>query len=384
MKKDVKKSTETTITLRNDDRKLLADTRLLPNTRWLMRFGFFDDLSPIHVALIRSVDPTYDMKRTVQLTLFDLSLNLSVVSSSRNWGLVPSCEIARQIAKIHDMEAVIEISNDKPKKAFIQPNKTNDLQYLRDLATQIDFELSVEGNPPVLYYRKKNYQLAPAGTLTYYDDPSHASGLLSFHPKVKSLGAVGTASSGANTKGGKDGKKATDKDASLGGKAPGFQEEPDAGYAVFLSTDSDGNDVTASYGKDPTSKGASTVPTPTKANPNVAQVARQQMLDRANEADVKHMFTASLDNAKSYTILGVEKQVSGNWYASEISHSLSGSSSSTDISLKRNAKGKGGKDAKNPNDKNDKSGDVGEGGYVAIEAESEEASYVPGPQARRR
>ena len=384
-KRNVAKAAETTFSFRNDSRKLLDDSRLFPNTRWFFWWGFFDDMSPIHVGLVRNVEPSYEMKSTIDVSLYDLSASLSTTFSGRNWGAVRSSEIARQIASIHSMEAVVEKSTDVPKKAFVQPNGVNDLQYLRDLAAQIDFELVVEGNPPVLFYRKKAYDQTPAMTLTIYDDPTHRAGLLSFKPKVKSLGPIKTASSGANTKGGKDSKTASDKDAALGGKKASFREGDDDSHAVVLALGPGGDTEATVVKVDPASRKdkGMTVATPSGANAGVAAAHRKQMLDRANEADAKHAFTPSIEPGKIYEILGTEKQVNGKWQASETTSELSVSGASTTIGFKRNAKGKGGKDSKNPNDKNAKSsgGDAGDAGVVELR-DGQEASYLTGPQAK--
>ena len=128
-KKTLDKAAETTMVFRNDERNLMSDKRFLANTNWSFRYGYFNDLSPIITGTIRNVQPVYADKRTVTVTLLDLSMRLSKSSEGKNWGRVESSTIARKIAAKYDLQAEVDPSKDRPAKDFIQPASVNDLQY---------------------------------------------------------------------------------------------------------------------------------------------------------------------------------------------------------------------------------------------------------------
>jgi len=324
------KSVETKLTFRNDDRTLGDDPRLFPNTQWRYRYGFFAEMRPMSLGIIRNYEPNYAMKRSVTVTLFDAISNLAVGTSSKNWGKVPSSKIAQQIAKNAGFTSVVEESPDKPKKDYIQQASINDLQFLRDLAAQIDYEVFVEET--TLYYRKKPYNKTPVGVLVYYDDPSDRANVLSVKPKVKSLGAVKSGLSSATQKAATD---SGDKSAqSLGTKLMSFSVENDKGARTIISAPPK----------------AISKPAPSGANTaGLSAAARQQMLDKCNEMTSDHPFSPSIQEGEVYEWRGLDKQLNGKWYADEVEDDIDGKSSSTKVTWKRNSKNEGKKDAKNKN-----------------------------------
>lgn len=381
VKISTKKMLEAKLTMQNTDRTLLDDPRTFPNSRWSFRFGFLNNLSPIYTGLIRNVEPSYEENVEVVFTLLDDTSTLATASHGRNWGKVRSSDIARSIAKLHDLDVVADESPELPKKARIQAMNVNDLQFLRDLALQDDFEVYVDGSPPTLYFTKKLYDGPSKGTLVYRDDPSLFARLLSFKPKVKSLGALSTSQSGATTGKGKDSNTSSDKGVSLGSKQGGADSPKEAEGSVVFQLDGN-SDVQTYYTEDTKKRKGNTVSTPTGASGSVAQVKHQQMLDRANEADAKCLLSPDIMIRDKITILGVEKQVQGKWYVDEVTHDISATSADTSLSLKRNAKGAGGKDSKNPNNKDGSSSSDGAGGTVSIVGETGDSFYVSGPQSK--
>jgi hypothetical protein len=346
------KAAETKLVFRNDDRKLLDDPRTFPNTAWLFRFGFFEDLSPITLAYVREVAPVYADRRIVTFTLFDSSLNMSAKSSAKNWGKIPSSEIAKAIAKNHGFSGRIDDSNDKPAKAFVQPQAVNDIQYLRDLAALIDFEVYVDGSPAVLYYCKKQYDRAPKKTLIYYDDPGEYGYVLSFTPKVKGLGPMNSGVS-ATSKDGKEAKGAKTADGdgktpALGGHVVRLGMVNGTGSSMGVYRGGEHVQATVVTVKDKgVSKGA---PSGAKTS-QLVQAYRHQILDQANEASSEHPLTPSIRIGEIYEWAGIEKQLSGKWYVQEVTHEISGNKCSTKVTWKRNAKGKGDGKTKNQNNK---------------------------------
>lgn len=358
------KSTECSITFRNDTRTLLDDKRLFPNQTWKIRFGYWDDLSPVHEMIIRLVDPDYGMKATVTVTLFDSLLNASTKSSGKNWGKVSSTTVAKAIAKKNGWKFSGDDSKDVPTKSWIQPNDVNDVRFIRDLAAMVDFEVFLDGSPPTLFYRKKQYESGPKGILTYFDDPSEDSYVKRFNPKVKSLGPVqaGVASTDAEKGKGKKGTVDKPKGASmavyvnLGDKTPTSRD-------LVIAPASAKKDVSK--------------PAPSNSDTKrLAEVARQQMLDKCNEADSDHPLTPSLSAGSIYEWRGIDKQVNGKWYVYEETHSISGNSSDTKISWKRNATNKG-------NDKNNNVNNKKSDGALSKNAKIEVVAGRTGAEAFR-
>lgn len=359
-KRALTKSAEIHFHFRNDDHELMDDVRLFPNTEWRIRFGYFSDMSPIITAYVRQVEPSYADKRTVVITLFDAALTMAQKSSGKNWGTVTTSSIAKAIAQSYGMKAIVEDSKDKQKKAWIQPNNINDIQYLRDLAVMVDFEVFVDGSPPVLHYRAKKYDSAPRNRLIYYDDPTEYSYVKKFALKVKSLGPLASTASGAKTETNKKNEKAQAKD-------------PNAG--VYFNAAASGGKVTTVYV--PPKAINIQAPADHKAGPLV-EAARKQMLDKANEAHSEHPLTPSINAGSIYEWSGIEKQVDGKWYCSEENHTINGTGSSTHCTWKRNPADT----KKNNKDVDKKNGGAGkgEGPAVYIEASNGKTTFQPGKE----
>lgn len=334
-KEHLGKATEIKLDFRNDDRLLLEDPRTLPNQKWEIRFGFLDDISPVITGYIRDVEPSYADRRTVSLTLYDGTLTLSKTSRGKNWGKVPTSDIAKAIAKAHGLKAAVEPSNDTPKQAWVQPNDVNDIRYLRDLAVQIDFEVFMDGTPETLVYRKKAYDRVPKAVITYFDDGSERAFLKSFKPKVKSLGPLSTSASGTDAKKGKGDKGAeTGKSVRMAAVA-NYNQSGVADQVIAASSKQD-------------------VSKPVPANTDtkkLAEVHRNQMLDRSNEASSSHALTPSLRRGDIYELRGLDKQLNGKWYIVGVTHEMSGSSHSTSVEWKRDSTNGKGKKNGNVNNK---------------------------------
>lgn len=304
-----KKAGEATFQFRDDNGLLLDDSRLFPNTAWRFRFGFPDDLSPMLSMVVRNFEPKFADKRTLSVTLFDGTVTMAQNSSNKNWGTVATSTIARELAKKYNLKAEVEDTPDKPKKAVIQPGDMDDMQFLRDLAADIDFEVLTNGS--ILVLRRKPYDQDAAGVLTYALDPSERSYVKSFSPKVKSLGAVkssGAAAAKTDKAKGDASKNATSKVQLDGETKKATEVAPGQGTA----TPAVGNTA------------------------GIAAAARSQMLDKVNEADSEHPLTPSLIRGKSYRWDGVGRQLGGKWYLHEVTHTINGTSSKTTCGWKRN------------------------------------------------
>lgn len=331
IKEHLGKATEMRFDFRNDDRLLLEDPRTFPNQKWEIRHGFMDDISPVITGYIRDVEPSYADKRTVTLTLYDGTLTMSKTSKGKNWGRIATSDIAKAMAKSHGFKAAVEPSNDVPKHAWVQPNDVNDIRFLRDLAVQIDFEVFMDGTPETLVYRKKANDRVPKAVIVYFDDGSERSFLKSFKPKVKSLGPLRTSAAGTNAAKGKGDK--------------GSETGKGVKMALVANHDQHGvaDQVIAASSKQDVAK-----PVPANADTKkLAEVHRNQMLDRSNEASSDHAYTPSLRRGDIYEFRGLDKQLNGKWYIVGVSHEISGTSHSTKCEWKRDATN--GKGKKNPN-----------------------------------
>lgn len=111
-KKSLDKAAETKFTFRNDDLSLMQDKRFYMNVRWRFRYGYFNDLSPIITGIVRQLEPDYEERRMVTVTLYDDASSMGKKSSGRNWGRVPSSQIAEQIAKRYGLGCQADPSND--------------------------------------------------------------------------------------------------------------------------------------------------------------------------------------------------------------------------------------------------------------------------------
>lgn len=341
IKFSVQKSAEATLTFRNDDLQLLDDSRFFPNTPWSIRFGFLEDLSPNLAMVVRNFEPKMADARTVTVTLFDGSTAMAQNSSQKNWGAVPSSTVARLIAKKYGLEAEVTDSKDAPKKAIIQPGDVTDIHLLRSLAADIGYEVFV--TQARLIYRPRPDGEPSERVLIYRDDPTARGYVLSFSPKLKSLGAVT-----------KSGAAAASMDK---GKADASKN---ANEKVQIDGETGGTSIVA-----PTQAKEGTT-TPAAGNAaGIAAAARQQMLDKANEASSEHPLTPSLLVGKNYEWRGVGKQLSGKWYLNEVNHEIRGDGSKTTCEWKRNMQSK-----TTSNTKNDTSGGKATGTQVQLDGET--------------
>lgn len=383
--KSVNRAAETRFSFVNPTRKLLEDPRLLPNQKWEFRFGFFNDLSPIHTAIIREVAPEYGSTCNVNVTLYDYSLNMSTRSKGKNWGRVKASEIATRIARSYGMQAVVDDPKSMPAKAYVQPSSVSDIQFLRDIAADLDFEVYVEGTPPILFFRKKDYGKAPRRKLIYRDDPTEYAYVKGFFPRVRSLGPASTGVS--STKGG-DGEGDESEDGEDGGsfadallrlvgvdkKPATVKSEPIDTWEVAVTPSNGGSGALIEVV--PASRGGGK-PLSVEAASDVnarklAAVARQQMLDRANEASSSHPLSPSLRCGFTYEWDGLDPQLNGTWYAQEERHEIGPNGSSTNISWKRSPKAK-----KSDNtDGTEESEEEADTSFVQVNAETRETEFI--------
>lgn len=389
-KKSTKKASETKITFQNDVKQASGpgtwpyavafgdDPRFHANTIWRFRFGYHGNMSPIHVGILRSLTPTYAAERNITITLFDHSSKLGKSSSGKNWGRVESAVIARKIAAKYGLDAVVETSEDIPERAFIQPGDVSDLQYLRDLAADINYECFTHDSPPTLVYRSTQYD-TPAHFDVFYYGHGEGGFVKSFMPKLKNLGEIKTQAAKAQGKkkdGGKtkgsvvhsSGKGAARQTETLGGPSARYHEFGQGQQQVAFVNANTGEAVAIPKGAAATlynsvagatvvvggaiigkknvgeekffdqlaSEHAVSKAAASGANTRrLAASQRQQLLDKAEEASSDHPLIPRMEVGKPYTWAGLDQQLNGQWYCTEVGHRISGTEISSKAKWKR-------------------------------------------------
>jgi hypothetical protein len=377
--KTIKKTAETRMTFRTDGDPvdvwglsidLASDPRFQSNAVWQFRYGYLHALSPIITGIIRQVEPSYGEGRSVSIQLLDKSTMMAKSSSNKNWGRIPSSKIAQQIADKYSIGSQVVDSKDLPKKAFIQPGQVLDLQFLRDLAGEINYECFIEDDPPTLVYRPVPYDDPPEdGKIVYRGNPGQFSFVKSFKPSIKSLGPISDGSGKAGLKKKKEKNQKQDKadrdfrrfyttQKGVTGYDAGYEKS----YYVNVNT---GDRIVATYDEHRSlvsSRPGSVIghgnrmikkvttldqgklkamharnkPAPVGANTSaVAGTRRTQMLDKSQGAKSEHPLTAKLKVGSWYVWDGLDKPFNKRWYCSGINSQISASGASTSVTWKR-------------------------------------------------
>jgi len=190
------KPAECKMTFRDTDRALANGALLQPGDVWEIRWGYWGDISAAHVLTLKSWKPNYDANSARVDIVFRVTrgrksnsltkqsrygTELEHTFAPKNWGVIQSSEVAKKLARRHNLKFKGSDSGDALKNApLIQPGNMSDAEYLQQLAFDIDFEVFVEDN--TLFYRSKPYNEAPRRVLWYHGSESY---LLSFNPQVK-------------------------------------------------------------------------------------------------------------------------------------------------------------------------------------------------------
>ena len=184
------------LVLSDPDRKI-RDELLQPDDHYQISWGYPGNMtSPRNFRLKKYVTNHDASPNKVTLTLRDSGKPPKRFSPQepetsepgktikpRNWGKIPTSEIAKKIARRHGLTPKVDPSEDVDRHAYVQPGNTTDYAYLRRLAEVIDFEFFIENDN--LYYRKKPFDERPRRV--FYHSPSGGVDtlLLSFTPTAK-------------------------------------------------------------------------------------------------------------------------------------------------------------------------------------------------------
>lgn len=187
------KADELEFTLSNKDLSLQDDPRLATGTSITARWGYPNEVSDTKSLVITEVGLLFPAGvPTIAVSAQDERRELNKVSSSKNWGSVSSSDVAAQIALKYGYRLEAAASKDTRKEARVQPSGVTDVQYLKSLAEDLNWDFYIEGG--VLHFHEKRMTAAPDATYTYYTDRS--GGLLKFDislnlKKLTSTGAIG-------------------------------------------------------------------------------------------------------------------------------------------------------------------------------------------------
>lgn len=197
-----------------------------------IKLGYVDELETLLIGEITGLEPEFTFTRLPNLLVrgYDRRHRLQRGRKTRTFVQQKDSDIASQIASEAGLTAEVEDSGTV-HDYILQANQT-DLDFLRERARQIQFEVIVEDK--TLIFRPVNNAQSESLTLTMDDD------LLEFYPRLSSMGQVSEVS--VRSWSPKDKKeivgqsKAGDEVSSMGGQSSGAAISESAfGAAVELN-----------------------------------------------------------------------------------------------------------------------------------------------------
>lgn len=161
-----------------------------------VRFGYVDNLSPTHVAVIKEIG--YDFPEsgapTITIKAYDKACKLSVEQVQRVWeksGGIRASDIADTLAKEHGLTPVVTPSIDRFPR--LHQSKLSDAQWLTQLAKSArasdgkgttGYVFYVEGEE--LHFHPRGLEKPPVLALEYFT--SRKEILRSFRPQTQTQG----------------------------------------------------------------------------------------------------------------------------------------------------------------------------------------------------
>jgi len=375
---DEDKSDELTLILVNKGLKYIDDPRFEEGITMRARWGYPGDVSEVMQCVLSKAKPGFPQNGipTMIVKGFDLSREMHRGGNPQNWGSVQSSDVARGIADRYSLNTDIEDSDDERSDSRIQAAGITDIQYLKQLADQINWDVYVEGS--TLHFHPKRYDARPKFEFTYYS--SKVGTLLDFNPNVKMTKQARTGKAGADTKSGessgsenKEGDSDGSPNASLGdflidtnsgefsGRTKGSgsnsnqsRPNPAAGEPWSLI----GN--TAYFKMKAIEQQVLSLNSPEKSEKvrNKHSAAAQAKIDmNAVEASATMIGTPQLRAKQNITLKGVGKRYSGIWRVKKSTHTIMPESNIYTVActLTRNALSKGKKGNSGENKSNNKS-----------------------------
>lgn len=315
------------------------------------RFGYVGNLSPVKKAVIKEIDYDFpeDGVATIRLKAYDKGFKLSGVENQKVWqksapGILYS-EIAEEIAKANGLTPVV-----KPTVGYhlrVVQSNISDAQFLKELAEKArdqegdgvaGYMFYVQDDE--LHFHPRLVDQPPVLTLEYFTDPSGI--LRSFKPSTQAQWGKGA---GIETKAvGVDPRKkeayqevanndtTTDR-TSLGKRTylvngntgEGQFKEQATGRVVPSFERSEG------FHEEPKQEPAKDAADSKFKNAELQQV----------EATAVTLGIPTLRAKQNIEIIGVGKKFSGVYYCRSLRHSFGGDGYSCELTLRKNALGRG-------------------------------------------
>jgi len=342
------------LTFNNENGWLDDDDRLRGQDKMILfRWGYLTHLSPEKTAVIRYSVPDYPANGKIKLKVYawDAVSRAFRRSHPRNWGRVPTTQIAQEVAYRWDLIPIIPVEDDdRREKAYIQPGKMSDLRYLKRLAKQKGWECWSDGVN--LFYGPDSYDEKPVLAATYrsglYSNEANVAPivLLSFKPEINQGKTPSTRRISVDPKQKKVATHKSDdvdatKDSPIRKNISQFALSFEKKVGEFKSIPD--TDMEAGAGKvEPTPE-----PTPEQVKKD-AKARHWKITRKGSKASAKFVGNPELRTRRIVEILGVSETHAGKWKITGAKHRITASGNVYEVTcrLKRPGRNKGKKDKK--------------------------------------
>lgn len=321
---DEAKIDKLTLTVANPGLRFKDDPRWKEGCRFRVRFGYLSDISDVKNVVIAHARPHFGKDQTIVMVAFNLQQDMNKKANPVNWGVLSSSDVARRIAERYRFKLEVEESNDARRQARVQPAGVTDIQYLMNLAKQINWDCFIEGE--TLHFHKKKYDTPAVLEYVYYTDTTGS--LLEFEPDVNMTAPPGVAKAGTDN-----------KDAHTESAAAG---RPPSRYRALDNNNAQvGQLIPGRIGPRNYAGEGGLVGPSHETDPRViarhGEAAGQRVDMDAIKATAKMIGTPRLRARTMIRISGVDQQYSGNWRVAKSKHVIDKSGYKADCNLKRDA-----------------------------------------------
>lgn len=359
----------------NFQESIVEDPRVQDGARWSVRWGYFDDISPLTALEVTSFKPNFKDDGTLEIMvrLSTKGARLRRTSQARNWAGLTSSEIVEKIANRHGLTPEVKQTNDARRgRGHMQPANVNDMEFIQRLARRNRFVAYVDGN--TLYFEPRDLDSPPRLELAWYaGDPR--SRLKNFQPEIKDVPKRRSRSQSAN-----------DDDNSQSGNTNEDGGDENTGGAI-IAIDSRRNEIQEVAITDPAASSPS-ADTDDDEHRRTSVARQRNSLERANQGKGRALGTPQLRKNVNISLVGIGTRLSGTWHIHECTHTLEPKGTySVDFVAKRGAHNATPRpDSKTingrPNDKDVDPGDGRPNGVVAINGRSVRIESAPNPDQR--
>ena len=353
---DEAKIDKLSLSVANPGLRFKDDPRFQEGVRFRVRFGYLTDISDMKNAVIAHARPSFGSGMPmIEMVAFNLQQDMNKKGNPTNWGAVSTSDIAKRIAERYRFETQIEESNDARRQHRVQPAGSTDIQYLMNLAKELNWDCYLDG--VTLHYHPKKYDSPAELEFVYFTEGT--STLLKFEPDVNmttppAVTTAGTDPKHGDTEGkGRDGpqlRRALDtNNGRSAGLIPGR-----GGPQAFKG---EGGLVGASHETDP------------KVIAKHGEAKAQKVDMAAIKGSAEMVGTPRLKARTMIRISGVDQQYTGNWRVSKSKHVIDTKGVyRTQVALRRDAGNAKNKDQNKHGEKDGKDGSGGKTTRVALDS----------------